>query len=395
MNKSCLLVFLSSCFLSIFSITCLAQSYDFNQDTFSAIEGVSIAEQKIFVLVNEERKKAGLPELFYDVSLQSAARQHSQEMLKLDYFSHLSPTGGLKNPSDRVYRSGLSDYVVGENIAVHSLDVSAEKVAEQLMEQWMNSPGHRANILRPEFTHIGIGVISFKDSTVKDTVIKGAHGRLVVYTIRHYGTQVFTSRSISFSKLELVKSETEFLVFDLQFEYDRSTLASFNNYSQFFKPSGNKMSMHVEIPVQPSVKIYLAHIQNDYTKEYLSFFQDEFIYENVVKTLDKLSGIPFPIINKDIKIKKKQSFFLEGEGTLVSQDPQIQCLLNIDSDRYYELEIAQNKLRFRIPIDQDGTTKKISLAIGNGRQKLVTNVLMIDTAVLDKNGSPGNVFIKN
>jgi hypothetical protein len=316
-------------------------------------------------------------------------------MLKLDYFSHTSPVTELKNPSDRVYRTGISDFIVGENIAVHSLDAGPETVAVQLMEQWMNSPGHRANILGPEFTHIGIGVISTKDSTVRDTLVKGARGRLVVYTIRHYGTQVFTSRAIEFSQLKLTRSESEFLIFDLQFEYDRSTLASFNNFTRFFQPSGQRMSMHMELPAQPSVSVFLAHIQNDYTKEYIGFFQDELIYENLLKTKDKLSGIPFPIVNKDIRTEKKSVYFLQCEGMLAGADSTTPCLLQIDNDRYYELESVQGKIRFRIPIEEDGKVKKVSFAVGSNREKPVRNHLMIDTSQLRRGATAKKVFVKN
>ena len=389
------LLFHAFLFLSFALTRIHPQTYNFIQDDFSSIEGVAIAEKTILKLVNAERQKAGLNELSYDVSLQSAARQHSQEMLRLNYFSHTSPTVELKNPSDRVYRTGLSDYVVGENIAVHSLDVAPEEVASQLMEQWMKSPGHRANILRPEFTHIGAGVISFKDSVVKDTLIRGARGRLVIYTIRHYGTQVFTSRSILFSKLELSKRNSEFLIFDLQYDYDRGSLASFNNYTQFFQPSDGKMSIHIEFPWQPTIQIFLARIQNDYTKEYVSFFQDDFVYKNILKTTDKLSLIPFPVINKEIRIEKRTAYFLEGEAVVLNAEVNSQCLLHIDDDRYYELEVVQNKIQFKIPMVEDGKTKKLSWALGSTGEKIVRNQLMINTAELKVEGPVKKVFVKN
>ncbi|MBL7995706.1 CAP domain-containing protein [bacterium] len=389
------LLFHVSLFLCFASAQINSQTYNFIQDDFNSIEGVAIAEQAIWKLVNAERQKAGLSELSYDVSLQSAARQHSQEMLKLNYFSHTSPIAELKNPSDRVYRTGLSDYVVGENIAVHSLDVAHDEIAAQLMEQWMKSPGHRANILRPEFTHIGAGVISFKDSVVKDTLIRGARGRLVIYTIRHYGTQVFAARSISFSKLTLSKSISEFLILDLRYDYDRGALASFNNYTQFFQPSEGKMSIYIEFPLQPAIQIFLAHIQNDYTKEYTSFFQDIFVYENILKTMDKLSLIPYPIRSKEIRIEKKPAYFLEGEAVVLNGNSNTQCLMHVDDERYYELEADQNKIYFKIPIVEDGKTKKILWAFGSTREKTVRNLLMIDTAELKVEGPVKKVFVKN
>lgn len=390
-------VFLAVFFFSGFSpaVPIFTQTYDFIHDELTSVEGNVKAEEQILKLVNLERKKAGLQQLSFDTSLRSAARQHSQEMQKLNYFSHTSPVTEVRNPSDRVYRTGVSDFIVGENIAVHSLDAGPEAVAAQLMEQWMNSPGHRANILRPEFTHLGIGVISSKDSTVKDTIVKGAHGRLVIYTIRHYGTQVFTSRTIEFSQLKLTRSESEFLIFDLQFEYDRGTIASFNNHTRYFQPNGKITLMHIEYPIQPVISVFLAHIQNDYTKEYTGFFQDELNYENLLKTRDNLSRILFPIINKDIRTEKKKVYFLEGEAILADPDSNAQCLLHIDNDRYYELEAVHGKIQFRIPIEADGKVKKISFAAGSSRDKPVRNHLAIDTSKLGSDRSAKEVFMKN
>lgn len=366
------------------SIPLFTQSYNFIHDELRSIDGNTVAEEMIWKQVNLERKKTGLQELSYDSSLQSAARQHSQEMLKLGYFSHTSPLTELKNPSDRVYRAGLSDFVVGENIAVHSLDGPPDVVASQLMEQWMNSPGHRANILRPEFTHIGIGVISSKDSTVRDTLIKGKRARRVVYSIRHYGTQVFTSRSLTFSELTLSRKESEFLIFDLECEYDREMLASFDNYTQFFHPSGNRIRIHVEVPMRPLIQIYLARIQNEYTQEYIAFFLDEFVAGNIVKTMDKLNEIPFPVINKEVRTEKKFVFFLDGEAALAKGDTTLRCMIHVDNDRYYELDPVHNKIRFRIPVETNGKVKKISIAIGGNKEKLVANQIMIDASWLDK-----------
>ncbi len=374
-----------------------AQSYDFTQNVWTPITGNAPAEQKVWELVNLERAKAGLIPLSYDSSLQSAARQHSQEMLTLDYFSHASPTKGIANPADRTYRAGLTDGMVGENIALHSLDGPPDSVAARLMQQWMQSPGHRANILRPEFTHMGVGVISSKDSTVRDTLIQGRKARLVVYAIRHHGTQVFVARKISFTKLALTKKECEFLMFDLEFSYDREALASFDNYTQFFRPSDHMIRVRIAYPMRPLVSVYLARLQNEYTREYLGFFQDEIVRENLVRTLEKLSRVTVPLLNKDIRLVTRSAYFLEGEGKLISADSTEKALIHVGDDRYFEFDVARNRIEFSIPVESDGHVKKIAIAVGNGREKPVTNQLKIDTSRLnaaDKKASSSEVFLK-
>jgi uncharacterized protein YkwD/uncharacterized membrane protein required for colicin V production len=108
------------------------------------------AEQHMLDLLNGERASAGLKPLTADARLREIARQHSQEMFALDYFSHTSPTSG--SPFDRMHAAGVQFAVAGENLAyAPNVDIAHRGL--------MNSPGHRANILRPEFGRVGIGVI--------------------------------------------------------------------------------------------------------------------------------------------------------------------------------------------------------------------------------------------
>lgn len=108
------------------------------------------AEQRMLDLVNGERSRAGLRPLVGDERLRQVARAHSLEMFQLNYFSHTSPTSG--SPFDRMRAAGIVFLVAGENLA-YAPNV---EIAHQGL---MTSPGHRANILRPEFGRVGIGVI--------------------------------------------------------------------------------------------------------------------------------------------------------------------------------------------------------------------------------------------
>ena len=110
-----------------------------------------VAERQMLDLVNEERASAGLRPLIWDERLLPVARQHSEEMFRLKYFAHTSPVSGT--PFDRLKSAGIAYSRAGENLA-YAQSVS---VAHRGL---MQSPGHRENILRPEYTHIAIGVIS-------------------------------------------------------------------------------------------------------------------------------------------------------------------------------------------------------------------------------------------
>src|SRR5690606_1626745 len=112
-------------------------------------ENVSAIEQAVLELTNAERQKAGLQPLQFDTKLMNSARQKSTDMAKNNYFSHTSPTYG--SPFDQMKANGITYRAAAENIAM------GQRSAEEVVKAWMESPGHRQNILTPEFTHIGIG----------------------------------------------------------------------------------------------------------------------------------------------------------------------------------------------------------------------------------------------
>lgn len=106
-------------------------------------------QQQILSLVNVERSKAGLKPLTLNSQLNQAAQNHTNDMISKGYFSHNSPTGSTM--VSRVNAVGYRYSTIGENIAAGSSTASAT------MTQWMNSPGHRANILNPNFRELGVG----------------------------------------------------------------------------------------------------------------------------------------------------------------------------------------------------------------------------------------------
>jgi uncharacterized protein YkwD/uncharacterized membrane protein required for colicin V production len=108
------------------------------------------AEQQMLDLVNGERASRGLKALAADDRLRDVARAHSLDMFQQDYFSHNTPEGS--SPFDRMRRAGIAFVIAGENLAyAPNVQIAHEGL--------MNSPGHRANILRPEFGRVGIGII--------------------------------------------------------------------------------------------------------------------------------------------------------------------------------------------------------------------------------------------
>ena len=110
---------------------------------------MSAFEQKVVEFTNQERAKSGLPALKLDVEFSKVAREKSQDMQRNNYFDHNSPTYG--SPFDMMKSYGISYRAAGENIAM------GQRSPEEVVNAWMNSDGHRKNILNASFTHIGVG----------------------------------------------------------------------------------------------------------------------------------------------------------------------------------------------------------------------------------------------
>ncbi|SMB86824.1 uncharacterized protein, YkwD family [Desulfonispora thiosulfatigenes DSM 11270] len=107
-------------------------------------------EQEMLTLINAERAKSGLKPLVMDAKLVELAKLKSQDMIDKNYFSHTSPTYG--SPFDMMKKYGVTYRTAGENLAGNQSVAAAHQAL-------MNSEGHRRNILNPNFTHIGIGIV--------------------------------------------------------------------------------------------------------------------------------------------------------------------------------------------------------------------------------------------
>jgi len=106
-------------------------------------------EQQVVELTNQERAKNGLAPLKENAELNYAADEYAELMSDRGVLSHTGPDGS--QPWDRAKAVGYEAQTMGENIA------AGQKTPEQVVAAWMNSPGHRANILNPKYTEIGVG----------------------------------------------------------------------------------------------------------------------------------------------------------------------------------------------------------------------------------------------
>lgn len=131
------------------------------------LDDVKQIENEVVRLTNQQRAKYGLPPLQIDWQLARVARYKSVDMRDKNYFSHQSPTYG--SPFTMIKNFGISYRTAAENIA------AGQQTPQEVVNAWMNSPGHRANILNKDFTHIGVGYAK-----------GGSYG--------HYWTQMFIGK---------------------------------------------------------------------------------------------------------------------------------------------------------------------------------------------------------
>ncbi|HHW30751.1 MAG TPA: SH3 domain-containing protein [Clostridiaceae bacterium] len=111
---------------------------------------ISAEEQQLLDLVNKARAEAGVGALKFDMELMKVARLKAKDMVDNNYFSHQSPTYG--SPFDMMKQFNISFRTAGENIA-------GNRTVEGAFKAWMNSEGHRRNILNGSFNYVGFGIV--------------------------------------------------------------------------------------------------------------------------------------------------------------------------------------------------------------------------------------------
>lgn len=126
------------------------------QSSAAAVRSSTAAELEaaVLALTNQERQRAGLAPLRLNPRLQNAARHHAANMARLNRLAHTLAEADLPDLAGRLSRYGYSYLLAGENVAWNYASASA------VMAAWMGSPAHRANILNPTFTEIGVAVAS-------------------------------------------------------------------------------------------------------------------------------------------------------------------------------------------------------------------------------------------
>ncbi len=148
---------------------------DYNSNEFQKLEIIhskidirnidyKLFNAAIFYATNLQRKKYGKKEFIHNVLLEKSAYIHSQDMVKHNFFSHTSPINGKEKMTDRYRYVGINKYgSAAENICYnYQVSPTYWSFAVELVNGWMDSPGHRKNILNSQYIYLGCGVYYYK-----------------------------------------------------------------------------------------------------------------------------------------------------------------------------------------------------------------------------------------
>ena len=176
--------------------------------SYEAVEANVVLEAELLKHTNLARQTAGVGTLQADETLALAARHHALEMSRLDYFSHESPTAENRTAAQRVARAGSPLVAIGENLA----KVGAQDVAGVTTQGWLDSPGHRANLLRDTFTHAGFGTA------------RAANGQILV-------VQMLASQPVRLTRAGLATRTQSYydLTLDVQLSEAKESLFTFGD----------------------------------------------------------------------------------------------------------------------------------------------------------------------
>ncbi len=147
-----------------------------NIPQFSNVLGVAtdITISKLYSLTNDERTELGLPALKENPRLTVAAEHKAADMFKKDYWSHFAPDGG--SPWDFIKGSGYQYEYAGENLAKNFL------FSKNVVDAWMNSPTHRENVVKKEYTEVGYAVVNGMLGGEETTLVVQMFGAPLVKT---------------------------------------------------------------------------------------------------------------------------------------------------------------------------------------------------------------------
>lgn len=174
-------------FLTYYLLIAFFLTLGFKYTPLSNVLGYAtdITVEKLYQLTNQERQKNGLPNLAYSEKLSQAAAKKAQDMFAKNYWAHYAPDG--VTPWDFILQAGYQYEYAGENLAKNFL------FSDGVVSAWMNSPSHRDNILRKDYTEVGFAVVNGTLNGEPTTLVVQMFGKPLPSSIAQKPTPVISS----------------------------------------------------------------------------------------------------------------------------------------------------------------------------------------------------------
>jgi len=324
--------------------------------------GVKDVEAAMFDAVNDERDNEGVGQLKWDERLAAAARQHSDEMVRLLYFAHESPTPGLKDATDRVYSAGLTDAEVGENLASENNipdSSTADEVGRELTAVLMASEKHRDNILDRRYTHIGVGCIRSGDGTL-------------------FCTQVFSKRFLAVKSIKLSDKTIKTSEVALALKTDQEVGVWVDDDIFVFKPEDGVVNVSLRFSVDRGVrKVVMARRPVGTFGRMEAFFVGKF---------DPGRPQPFALNVDDPEVISENQttndvvyYVLEAEGKVLAGDRDLKIA---DGDVRYPVKLKGAKFKIALPLPANSGRHTLYVVAGDeaGHRLVVDTDALLDRA---------------
>lgn len=314
---------------------------DFATNAFAETAGVPDIEGAVFNATNEAREAEGLPPLVVDDRLVTAARRHSDEMKRLLYFSHESPTPGLKDVRDRVYAAGLTDLVIGENLASENNIVAdpsaASDVGRAIVDLLLASEHHRANILDRRYTNLGVGCAISDEGTV-------------------FCTQVFSKRIINFKSIKLSENQEKTLKVTLTIKFDDEVGVWVDEEDvHVFQPKEGVVTIELLFPFSKGTrKVALARRVPGTFGPMTSFFVGRFNPKHPIHFREAITDIE--VISEEQRVSDLKYYTLEAKGDVLSTFGKLRLA---DGDTHYVVKTDGRRFKARYGIPASTGTHKI------------------------------------
>jgi hypothetical protein len=254
---------------------------------------------------------------------------------------------------------------------------------------------------------MGAGVISFIDSVVLDTMIRGQHKRTIILTIKHYGAQIFSDRDFIFTELYLVQQNALTFSAEIRFNIDRDVLVQIGNltsvgvtdnreganirpirvnrdYLFLSKPEGTGNWVRLMIVYEKPVSIQFSMLWNASSNTYTTILISQIDFYNPDIIHKALNDSPVRVSRKKLFFEQADIWFLKGNASVVMGEGSTRGMVQTADNEFYEFPLSGQNFEFSIPVFSKSKKMSVQFGLGDGKETAIKHHLLINGKALDK-----------